>query len=119
MLSAKPFIDLLKGSRNDFLNLKFQLPWMGSMERLYVVICEETWEETSRTTMVGFHHLMQIGRFINVLLAQSEILEKKVTVLGINGLLAYIFKACTADVLDLNRITSIVDDNSYQWRLAS
>ncbi|MDD4434252.1 MAG: transposase family protein [Parabacteroides sp.] len=69
--------------------------------------------------MVGFHYLMQIGRFINVLLAHSELLEKKVTELGINGLLAYIFKACTADVLDLSRITSIVEDNSYQWRLVS
>ena len=149
-------------------------------EQLHVVVCKETWEETSRTTgkkithstryvwisgkeitktnvetrclkigryrwkiennflvmkhqgyqyehcfsynwnaMVGFHYLMQIGRFINVLLAHSELLEKKVTILGINGLLAYIFKACTADVLDLNRITAIVDDNSYQWRLAS
>lgn len=148
--------------------------------RLHVVICEETWEETSRTTgkmtsnstryvwisgkeitkrnvetrclkigryrwkiennflvmkhqgyqfehcfsydwnaMVGFHHLMQIGRFINVLLAHSEFLNKKVNVLGINGLLAFIFKACTADVLNLTRISSIVNDESYQWRLAS
>jgi len=148
--------------------------------RLHVVICEESWEETSRTTgkttsnstryvwisgkeitktnvetrclkigryrwkiennflvmkhqgyqyehcfsynwnaMVGFHHLMQIGRFINVLLIHSELFEKKVTELGINSLLAYIFKACTADVLDLDRIASIVNDESYQWRLAS
>jgi len=148
--------------------------------RLHIVVCEETWEETSRITgkttskstryvwisgkeltktnvearclkigryrwkiennflvmkhqgyqyehcfsydwnaMVGFHHLMQIGRFINVLLAHSELLDKKVNVLGINGLLAFIFKACTADVLDLTRISSIVNDESYQWRLAS
>lgn len=149
-------------------------------EQLHVVVCEETWEETSRTTgqttlnstryvwvsrkeitktnvetrcikigryrwkiennflvmkhqgyqyehcfsynwnaMVGFHHLMQIGRFINVLLAHSEILAAKVAVLGINGLLAYLFKACTADVLDLNRIVSIVSGDRYQWRLVS
>ncbi len=148
--------------------------------RLHVVVCEETWEETSRTTgkttynstkyvwisgkeisktnvetrclkigryrwkiennflvmkhqgyryehcfsydwnaMMGFHHLMQIGRFINVLLVHSELLEKKVTELGITGLLAFIFKACTADVLDLNRIATIVNDESYHWRLAS
>jgi hypothetical protein len=68
---------------------------------------------------VGFHYLMQIGRFINVLLTNSELLEKKVAVLGINGLLAFIFKTCTADVLDLKRITSIVNDNRYQWRLVS
>jgi len=149
-------------------------------ERLHVVVCDETWEGTSKMTekttyqstryvwisgkeitkmnvekrclkigryrwkiennflvmkhqgyqyehcfsynwnaMVGFHHLMKIGRFINVLLAHSELLEHKVIVLGINGLLAYIFKACTADVLDLTRIVSIVNDESYQWRLAS
>ncbi len=149
-------------------------------ERFNVVICEESWEETSRITgkmtskttryvwisgkeitktnvetrclkvgryrwkiennflvmkhqgyqyehcfsydwnaMVGFHHLMQIGRFINVLLAHSELLEKKVTELGINGVLAFIFKACTADVLDLERIAAIVSDDRYQWRLAS
>lgn len=148
--------------------------------RLHVIVCEETWEETSRTTgkttsnstryvwisgkeitkinvetrclkigryrwkiennflamkhqgyqyehcfsydwnaMVGFHHLMQIGRFINVLLAHSELLEKKVTELGITGLLAFIFKTCTADVLDLNRIATIINDKSYHWRLAS
>ena len=151
-----------------------------SKEQLHVVICEETWEETSRITgktelkstryawlsgkeitktnvetrclkigryrwkiennflvmkhqgyyyehcfsynwnaMVGFHHLMKIGRFINVLLTHSELFEKKVTELGINGLLAFVFKAYTAKVLDLNRITSIVNDESYQWRLAS
>jgi len=149
-------------------------------EKLHVVVCEETWEETSRTTgkitlkstryvwisgkeitktnvetrclkigryrwkiennflvmkhqgyqyehcfsydwnaMVGFHHLMQIGRFINVLLVHSDLLDKKVTKLGINGLLAYVFKVCTAVVLDLNRITSIVNDERYHWRLAS
>ena len=151
-----------------------------SKEQLHVVVCEETWEETSRTTgettsnstryvwisgkeitksnvetrclkmgryrwkiennfltlkhqgyqyehcfsynwnaMVGFHHLMQIGRFINVLLAHSELLQKKVAVLGINGMLAYLFKACTADVLDLNKIADIVNDDSYQWRLVA
>ena len=149
-------------------------------EILNVVVCEETWEETSRITgkttsnstryvwisrkeitktnvetrcfeigryrwkiennfkimkhqgykyehcfsydwnaMMGFHYLMQIGRFINVLLTYSELLDKKVTVLGINGLLAFIFKAFTAGVLDLDQIASIVNGESYQWRLAS
>jgi len=69
--------------------------------------------------MVGFHYLMQIGRFINVLLVHSEFLEKKVTELGITGLLAFIFKTCTADVVDLSRIATIVNDERYQWRLAS
>jgi hypothetical protein len=69
--------------------------------------------------MVGFHYLMQIGRFINVLVVHSGILKKKVTVLGCGGLRAYIFKACTSDVLDATRIEAIVHDKSYQWRLVS
>jgi hypothetical protein len=67
--------------------------------------------------MVGFHHLMKIGRFINVLLVNSEFLVKKVSELGIRGLIAFIFKACTGDVLDIVRLSAIVKDNSYQWRL--
>src|SRR5664279_829447 len=151
-----------------------------SKEILHVVVCEETWEETSQITgkttsnstryvwisrkeitkvnvetrcfeigryrckiennfqvmkhqgytyehcfsynwnaMVGFHYLMQIGRFINVLLTHSELLDKKVAELGINGLLKFIFKAFTARVLDIDRISSIVNGESYQWRLAS
>jgi hypothetical protein len=45
---------------------------------------------------------MQIGRFINVLLTHSELLDKKVAELGINGLLKFIFKAFTARVLDID-----------------
>ncbi len=67
--------------------------------------------------MVGFHHLMKIGRFINVLVVNSEFLEKKVTDLGIRGLITFIFDACTGDVLDKVRLSAIVEDNSYQWRL--
>lgn len=145
---------------------------------LHVATCEETWEETSKTTgeiqskstmyvwisgkeltkdnvenrcikigryrwkiennfltvkhqgyqyehcfsynwnaMVGFHHLMKIGRFINVLLINSEILAKKTTELGIRGLITFMFKACTGYVLDTVRLSAIVKDNSYQWRL--
>lgn len=69
--------------------------------------------------MVGFHHLMKIGRFINVLLVNSEFLEKKVTELGIRGLIIFIFKACTGNVLDSVRLSAIVKDTSYQWRLVS
>jgi len=67
--------------------------------------------------MVGFHHLMKLGRFINVLIANSELFEEKVKVLGIRGLLEHIFRAFTSDVIDTS-ILSIKDD-SYQWRLAS
>ncbi|MBZ9623767.1 transposase family protein [Clostridium sp. FP2] len=145
---------------------------------LHVVTCEETWEETSRTTgkieskstryiwisgkeltksnvenrcikigryrwkiennflvvkhqgyqyehcfsynwnaMVGFHNLMKIGRFINVLLVNSEFLAEKVDGLGIRGLITFIFKACTGYMLDMVRLSAISKDDSYQWRL--
>jgi hypothetical protein len=67
--------------------------------------------------MVGFHHLMKIGRFINVLLVNSEFLEKKVAELGIRGLITFIFKACAGDVLNTGSLSAIVKDTSYQWRL--
>jgi len=147
---------------------------------LHVVTCEETWEETNRTTgkteskptryvwisgkeltkdnveshcikigryrwkieinflvvkhqgyeyehcfsynwnaMVGFHHLMKIGRFINVLLVNSEFLAKKVTELGIRGLITFIFKTFTGDVLNKICLAAIVKDDSYKWRLVS
>jgi hypothetical protein len=149
-----------------------------SKTMLHAVTCEETWEETSRTTgktelksaryvwisgkeltksnvenrcikigryrwkiennflvvkhqgyqyehcfsynwnaMVGFHHLMKIGRFINVLLVNSEFLAQKVKQLGIRGLITFIFKACTGDILNKMRLSAIAKDNRYQWRL--
>jgi hypothetical protein len=60
--------------------------------------------------MVGFHHLMQIGWLINVLIEHSELLCHKVLTLGIRGLLKHIFDACTADILDLNRLQSILSN---------
>ncbi len=69
--------------------------------------------------MMGFHYLMNIGRFVNVLLLNSELLAKKATELGIKGLITFIFKACTGDVFDLERISEIVRNNNYQWRLIS
>jgi hypothetical protein len=69
--------------------------------------------------MVGFHHLMKIGRFTNVLLEHSELLAEKVKILGINGLIRFILNACKGDVLNIDRITTLVHDTSYQWRLAS
>lgn len=147
-------------------------------EMLHVVVCEETWEETSKITgeielnstkyvwvsgkeitksnvetrcikigryrwkiennflvlkhqgyeyehcfsynwnaMVGYHYLMNIGRFINVLLVNSELLAKKATELGIRGLITFIFKVCTGEVLNLDGISAIVKKDNYQWRL--
>jgi hypothetical protein len=182
-LTPENTIKRICGSRNQVYK------WINDVEYTYgdngrnkvilnVVTCDETWEETNRTTdkteskstryvwisgkkltednvenrcikigryrwkiennflvvkhqgyqyehcfsynwnaMVGFHHLMKIGRFINVLLVNSEFLEKKVTELGIRGLITFIFKACAGDVLDTVRLSAIVKDTSYQWRI--
>lgn len=69
--------------------------------------------------MVGFHYLMSIGRFINVLIVHSELLAKKATELGIKGLITFLFKICTGDVLDKVRLTAITENNRYQWRLVN
>ncbi len=143
-------------------------------EILHVVICEESWEETSRYTgqtetlttryawisgrpiternvyqrctcmgryrwkiennilvekhqgyqyehcfsydwnaMEGYHYLMKIGRFINVLAVNSEYLAHKVKELGIAGLLALIKLACAGDILDLDRIREIIERKYY------
>jgi hypothetical protein len=69
--------------------------------------------------MMGFHYLMNIGRFINVLVINSEVLAEKATQLGIRGLLKFIFKACTGEVLNLENLTAIVKNDRSQWRLVS
>lgn len=69
--------------------------------------------------MIGFHYLMNIGRFINVLLVHSELLANKVTELGIKGLITFLFKICTGDVLDEVRLAAIIRNDRYQWRLVN
>jgi hypothetical protein len=69
--------------------------------------------------MMGFHYLMNIGRFINVLVINSEVLAEKATQLGIRGLLKFIFKACTGEVLNLENLTAIAKNDRSQWRLVS
>jgi hypothetical protein len=148
-------------------------------EILHVVICEETWEETRRSTgkteqmntryawisgrrinkdnvfrrctkmaryrwkiennilvekhqgyeyehcfsynwnaMVGYHYLMKIGRFLNVIAANSDILADKVQEFGIDGFLRFLRLACSGSELDAGRIKEIREGNFY-LRLAA
>lgn len=66
--------------------------------------------------MEGFHYLMKIGRYINVLAVNCGYLADKVKELGITGLLEFIWLACAGDVLDTDRIREIVEGR-YQIKL--
>lgn len=67
--------------------------------------------------MEGFHYLMKIGRFLNVLALNSELLIDKVMELGIRGFLAYLKLACSGSHLDKERLVKAVEGR-HQWRLA-
>jgi hypothetical protein len=143
-------------------------------EVLHVVICEESWEETSRYTgktkvmttryawlsdcsitkrnvfkrctrmgryrwkiennilvekhqgyqyehcfsynwnaMEGYHYLMKIARFINVMTLNSEYLADRVSKLGISGVLKLLWMACAGDTLNAERIRKIVEGDYY------
>jgi hypothetical protein len=68
--------------------------------------------------MLGYHYLMKIGRFINVLALSSEYLRPKVEELGIDGVLQLLKLACNGDVLNHERIRKIVEDK-YMLKLSA
>jgi hypothetical protein len=59
--------------------------------------------------MVGYHYLMKIGRFLNVLVVNSEILLNIVQKLGIEGFFRFIRLACSGDILDKERINKVIN----------
>lgn len=67
--------------------------------------------------MKGFHYLMKIGHFINVLALNSEILIDKVKELGIRGFIHYITSICNGSVLDKIKIKE-AREKKFMWRLA-
>lgn len=67
--------------------------------------------------MEGYHYLMKIGRLLNVLAANSELLADKIVSLGIQGFIDYLMKACSGSLLDADRIKK-ANDQKRQWRLA-
>lgn len=66
--------------------------------------------------MEGYHYLMKIGRFLNVMAANSELLNEQVKELGIRGFFKKLWKICNTVFLDHERILLAVD-KIQQWRL--
>jgi len=68
--------------------------------------------------MEGFHYLMKIGHFINVMAMNSEILNKIVLRSGIRRFIKDLKLACAGCVLDKSGIMNAFT-SKRQWRLAS
>lgn len=66
--------------------------------------------------MEGYHYLMKIGRLLNVLAANSELLNDQVKVLGIRGFFQKLWIICNSTFLDSDRIQNAAA-NLKQWRL--
>lgn len=58
----------------------------------------------SWNAMKGFHFLMKIGHFINVMALNSELLKDKVVEFGIRGFIKLLKLACEGAVLDKQRL---------------
>lgn len=67
----------------------------------------------SWNAMVGYHYLMKIGSFLNVIAANSEILADKVQELGIDGFLRFVRLACSGSELKAERIKEVREGNFY------
>jgi len=71
-----------------------------------------TWD-----AMEGYHYLMKIGRLLNVIAANSELMIEKVKALGIRGFIAELKRATSSSRLDKDRVARVVSAK-YQFRLA-
>jgi hypothetical protein len=58
--------------------------------------------------MKGYHYLMRLGHFINVLVQHSARLARMVRLLGLRGLLQFIRETCAAPWLDAGRIQRLL-----------
>lgn len=70
----------------------------------------------SWNAMKGFHYLMKIGHFLNVLALNSELLADKVSELGIRGFIKYLKLICEGSTLDKKRIQE-VRYRKFMWKL--
>lgn len=70
----------------------------------------------SWNAMKGFHYLMKIGHFMNVLALNSELLADKVKEIGIRGFIEYLMLACEGYPLDKNRIKE-ARERKFMWKL--
>ncbi len=68
--------------------------------------------------MEGYHYLMKIGRFLNVMAINSELLVEQVKKLGIRGFIVYLKTACRGNLLDKDKLTEAAN-KEIRWRLAA
>jgi len=67
--------------------------------------------------MEGYHYLMKIGHFINVLALNSELLIAKVKELGVRGFIKYLYLILSGTPLNVERFEKVIREKC-QWRLA-
>lgn len=67
----------------------------------------------SWNSMLGYHYLMNIGRFMNVIATNSECIFIKVKEKGITGFLKFVKKAVSGNLLEHERIAAIVSKKHY------
>lgn len=66
--------------------------------------------------MKGFHYLMKVGHFLNVMAVNSELLLQYVNDSGIRGFINDLWVALSGAVLDIQRIADIVETR-HVWKL--
>jgi len=66
--------------------------------------------------MKGFHYLMKIGHFLNVMALNSELLADKVKELGVRGFIGYLMLVCNGSTLDKKRIKE-ARNKKFMWKL--
>lgn len=66
--------------------------------------------------MEGYHYLMKIGRFLNVMAANSEILNERVKKYGIRGFIDRMNRVISGSLLDAIGLQKAVSEK-YQFKL--
>lgn len=66
--------------------------------------------------MKGFHYLMKIGHFFNVMAVNSELLLEYVDEKGIRGFINSLWLASNGTLLDIQRINNVVE-SKHLWKL--
>ncbi len=64
------------------------------------------------------HYLMKIGRFLNVMALNSELLVEKVKELGLRGFIVYLKTTCRGNLLDKKKLTKAAN-KEIRWRLVA
>lgn len=72
----------------------------------------QNWE-----AMRGYHFLMRLGHFINVLAQHTARLAQIICRLGVRGWIQFILETCKAPWLDAGRIRQLHASSSFQLRL--